>query len=189
MVTVQRAPCPNSYNWQTTTYQKGHITNYRQLPLRVITCVGLVFLFQYVCVQTYGDSSVALPAYPVATPATWEYAQRDARTIINCKYTEYSWQWTDAHKDFVGYKGRSENSVIRDLCHRIATQKVDAHSHKARNTHLVLLDTIGVQGWEMVDHSEVIKDFPIDSSDKDADTSGVMARKWLFKRQKAGGNL
>jgi hypothetical protein len=160
---------------------------YRQLPLRIITCVGLVFLLQHVCGQSYGDNAVARPAYPIVAPATWEYAQVDAQTVIDCKYTEYSWQWTDGDKGVVGYKGRNETSVLRDLCHRIATQKLDAQSHKARNTHLLLLDTIGAQGWEMVDHIEVIRDFPIDSSDKDAktsNTSGMIARKWLFKRQK-----
>jgi hypothetical protein len=159
----------------------------RQLPLRISICVGLVFLFQHVCGQSYGDNPVAQPAYPRVALATWEYAQLDAQTAIDCKYTEYSWQWIDGDKGVVGYKGRSETSVLRDLCHRIATAKVDAQSHKARNTHLLLLDTIGAQGWEMVDHSEVIKDFPLDSSDQDANTSNsstMIARKWLFKRPK-----
>lgn len=166
--------------------------NYRQLPLRVITCMGLVYLLQYVCGQSYGDNSVARPAYPIPAPVTWEYAQLDAQTFFNRKYTEHSWQWIDADEGVVGYKGRNETSVIRDLCHRIATRKVDAQSHKARNTHLLLLDTIGAQGWEMVGHSEVIQDFEAGTADKaikKTDTSTVIARKWLFKRPKASGNL
>ncbi len=166
--------------------------NYRQLPLRIITGIGLVCLLQHVCVQSYGDNSVAPPDYPIDAPTTREYALLDAQTVFNCKHTEYSWQWIDGDKGVVGYKGRSEISVMRDLCHRIATRKVDAQSHKARNTHLLLLDTIGAQGWEMVEHSELVQDFPMGASDKSAktpNTSTVIARKWLFKRAKAVENF
>jgi len=137
--------------------------------------------------QSYGENFDAQPTYPIVAPMTWEYAQLDAHTLVNSKYTEYSWQWIDGDEGVVGYKGRNETSVLRDLCHRIATAKVDAQSHKARNTHLLLLDTIGAQGWEMVDHSEVITDFPMDSSGKSAktpNTSTVIVRKWIFKRPK-----
>ena len=161
--------------------------NYRQLPWRIVVCIGLLVLFNQVCMQSYGNNARTTAARPQYTPVTWEYAQLDAQTAFYDKYTEYSWEWIDGQEGVVGFKGRSETSVIRDLCHRLARRGVNAKLHQARDTHLLLLDVIGAQGWEMVEHSEVIKDFATDAtakSSEDQNANSVMARKWLFKREK-----
>ena len=160
----------------------------RGLPLRFLVCIGFVILLVQVATQSYGNNSPNTPADPMPIPVAWEYAQLNAQTILYEKYTEYSWQWVAGEEGLVGFKGRSEVPVLRDLCHRITTRAVDAKSNKAKNTHILLLDTIGAKGWELVDHNEVIKDFNIDSTAKTSKESSspmMITRKWLFKRERA----
>ena len=83
------------------------------------------------------------------------------------------------------FQGRSGIATIRDLSHKISKTPVDFKASKARDTHIILLDTIGKKGWEMVDHSQEIKDLELDPRSSGSGTPSVTTSitwRWSFKR-------
>lgn len=152
----------------------------------VLAIVGLGAIF-HIATFAYGNSSIPPAGGQASTVTGWEYAQLEYHGMLRKKGSHHAWQWVAAEEGLVSFQGRSELSTMRDLCHKISKTPVDFKSSKARNTHIILLDTIGKKGWEMVDHSQEIKDFEVDprsSGSAKPSPSTSITWRWSFKRPK-----
>jgi len=150
----------------------------------VLVVAGLATLLQ-LGTLSYGITGGQQAMAPVSAATLWEYAQLEYHGTIREKGSRHAWQWIASEEGMVVHQGRSAMETMRDLCHKISKRPVNFKSSKARDTHIILLDTIGQKGWEMVDYSQEIKEqkeAPRSSrSVEPVDVSSITWR-WSFKR-------
>ena len=159
--------------------------NSRRISMSLVLAVaGLGTLFHLATLSS-GNTGSQESQGQVSALTVWEYAQLEYHGTLRKKGSHHAWQWISSEEGVVIFQGRSEIATIRDLCHKISETPVDFKSSQARDTHIILLDTIGKKGWEMVDHSQEIKDLELDpgssSSGKPSVTASITWR-WSFKR-------
>jgi len=159
--------------------------NSRRISMSLVLAVaGLGTLFQ-LATLSFGNTGSQESQGQALAVTVWEYAQLEYHGTLSKKRSHHAWQWISSEEGVVIFQGRSGIATIRDLSHKISKTPVDFKASQARDTHIILLDTIGKKGWEMVDHSQEIKDLAPDPRSSGSGTSSVTTSitwHWSFKR-------
>ena len=159
--------------------------NSRRISMSLVLAVASLGTLFHLATLSYGVTGNQEPQEEAPAVTGWEYAQLEYHGTLSEKKSHHAWQWISSEEGVVIFQGRSGIATIRDLSHKISKTPVDFKGSQARDTHIILLDTIGKKGWEMVDHFQEIKDLAPDPQSSGSGTPPLTTSitwRWSFKR-------